>query len=207
MSETHLRQLGIASPAKLNEAIPGTTIIGAGGIGSSVAITLLKMGLRGITVYDFDKLEEHNIGNQFLPCQYEDHGYNRSFIGSFKVVALQHLANEMIAKVDEKRGRFNAALPFAFDENSQTDYRMISGVDSMATRSMIWQRVKGNCRWYIDGRMSAQQLDIYVVDMQDPKDLELYEASLFTDEEGMQEPCTARGSSIPHSLLEHTLAI
>lgn len=187
MTETHLRQMGICSPDRLNEAIPGTTIIGAGGIGSSVAITLLKMGLEGISVYDFDRLEEHNIGNQFLPYRYMDYQRYRSFIDSFKVVALQRLADDMVPH------RFNAAYPWAFDEHSLTDYLMISGVDSMTARSMIWNRVKDNCKWYIDGRMSAQQLDVYVVDMDDPQDIELYEQSLFSDDEGIQEPCTARG--------------
>ena len=189
MSETHLRQLGIASPDRLNEAIPDTTIIGAGGIGSSVAITLLKMGLLNITVYDFDTLEEHNLGNQFLP-----HRIRENFLLRKKVVALAELADSLML-YDTISDKYSALTvrAHAFHGSSPTDYLMISGVDSMSARSMIWNRVKGNCRWYIDGRMSGQQLDIYIVDMEDPQDIELYESSLFSDEEGLREPCTARG--------------
>ncbi len=63
----------------------------------------------------------------------------------------------------------------------------------MATRKMIWDAVKDKSRWLIDGRMAAQMLDLYVVDLEEEADREYYEASLYSDEEALDEPCTARG--------------
>jgi tRNA A37 threonylcarbamoyladenosine dehydratase len=40
------------------------TIIGAGATGSWLAIALAKLGIDNISIWDFDKVEEHNIPNQ-----------------------------------------------------------------------------------------------------------------------------------------------
>jgi hypothetical protein len=189
LSDFHLRQMGIASPARLLEAIPTTTVIGAGGIGSSAAMALLKMGLEHVTVYDFDDLENHNLGNQFLP-----HCLGESFLGRKKVRALEALAHSLVGYDTLIQKRLALMVnPWAFGPGEPTSYLVVSGVDSMSTRKMIWERVENHCVWYIDGRMSAQQLDIYVVRMDDETDKTLYRESLYSDEEALQEPCTARG--------------
>ena len=41
-------------------------IIGCGATGSWVALMLAKMGISNITCWDFDKVEEHNLPNQFF---------------------------------------------------------------------------------------------------------------------------------------------
>ena len=41
-------------------------VIGCGALGSWLTFFLLKMGFKNITVYDFDKIEEHNLPNQFF---------------------------------------------------------------------------------------------------------------------------------------------
>ena len=42
------------------------TIVGCGAIGSFVAISLAKMGLTKFEIWDHDKVEEHNLPNQFF---------------------------------------------------------------------------------------------------------------------------------------------
>ena len=56
-----LRQLDIADPCQFKDK--PITVIGAGGIGAATVVALAKTGFENITVYDFDKVEEHN-----LPC-------------------------------------------------------------------------------------------------------------------------------------------
>ena len=56
MSEYLVRQLDILPP---EQTITPITIIGAGAIGSFVALSLAKMGFDDITVYDFDKIESY----------------------------------------------------------------------------------------------------------------------------------------------------
>lgn len=45
-------------------------IIGCGGMGSHLAIGLARMGVRKMTLYDFDNFEEHNLHNQYLSTEY-----------------------------------------------------------------------------------------------------------------------------------------
>ena len=73
------RQLDIFDPMKFNAPV---VIIGAGALGGWVANVLTKSGVRDLTVYDFDKVEEHNLPNQ---------PYGIVDIGKLKVIALQEL--------------------------------------------------------------------------------------------------------------------
>ena len=70
------RQLDIFSPKNFTTSI---TIIGAGATGSYIAWLLAKMGCRDITVYDADKIENHNLPNQI---------YGIKDIGKKKVLAI-----------------------------------------------------------------------------------------------------------------------
>lgn len=54
-------------------------IIGCGAIGSTVAENLVRFGITNITLYDFDKVEAHNIANQM---------FRQTDIGKLKVEAL-----------------------------------------------------------------------------------------------------------------------
>lgn len=58
-----IRHQEIFDPAK--HEIP-VTIIGAGATGSRVFEALVNLGVRDITVFDFDTVEEHNLANQLF---------------------------------------------------------------------------------------------------------------------------------------------
>ena len=55
------RHMELFNPSKFNMPV---TIIGAGATGSWLALSLAKLGIEDITVYDFDIVEEHNVPNQ-----------------------------------------------------------------------------------------------------------------------------------------------
>ena len=61
------------------------TVIGVGGIGSFTVLTLAKMGFRNITIYDHDRVEQHNLPNQF---------YRIKDLKKYKVDALADLVYE-----------------------------------------------------------------------------------------------------------------
>lgn len=48
-----------------NSKQPKIVIVGAGGVGSMVALCLAKMGLINVSVIDFDEVEDHNVASQF----------------------------------------------------------------------------------------------------------------------------------------------
>ncbi len=187
---THLRQLGICDPADLNTALPSTTIVGLGGIGSSATLALYKMGLKNINAYDPDTLEEHNVGNQFLPAWTASRG---SSLGKPKGQAALDLFSDMMGP--DAMGtacfwnrRFDGQEPHPFG------YLTVITVDTMKTRKELWDAAQDSlCRWYIDGRMGAQTLRIYVIDRLSGADILHYENSLYSDDEALDEPCTARG--------------
>ena len=55
-------------------------LCGAGALGSHLAEHLLRQGVRQLTVIDFDRVEQHNLGTQ---------SYEEGDIGAFKVDALR----------------------------------------------------------------------------------------------------------------------
>lgn len=55
-------------------------IIGVGAIGSFIALTLIKLGVESLYIWDFDTVEAHNITNQV---------YDNNDIGKTKVNALE----------------------------------------------------------------------------------------------------------------------
>ena len=57
-------------------------IIGCGAIGSSVSELLVRQGVEDITLWDFDKVERHNIVNQM---------YTEAHVGKYKTEALSEI--------------------------------------------------------------------------------------------------------------------
>ena len=84
------RQNRILNP---DECYSNIHIIGAGSTGSFIALNLAKMGMKNIIVYDFDKVEEPNIPNQF---------YRIKDVGKYKVTALKQIIKENKASFSQK---------------------------------------------------------------------------------------------------------
>ncbi len=176
--EKFMRQLDIFDPAK--HQVP-VSIIGAGGIGSIVALALGKMGLDQLDVYDFDEVNEHNVPNQmFRPDQ----------LGERKVSALQEVVDDLtgvsIEPINEKIGENGNAI--------RRGGVVVSAVDSMEARTKIWESVKMNPKYqlFLDGRLGGEEIHLYTVNPCDPDHIKAYEATLFPDEEAEEVECTAK---------------
>lgn len=173
-SNRYWRQLDICPPDKL--AFP-ITVIGAGAIGSAVVVTLVKMGCSNITVFDADVLNDHNVPNQMALVEY---------IGSPKVDALAHLV-ELLCDTQIK--------PLCTNYNGQRlEGVVISAVDSMTARQMIWKAVKMRRQidLFIDARMGAELLRLYALRPTDMDAGEFFEANLYDAKDAEQLPCSAR---------------
>ena len=104
------RGIDIFNPITFDKSI---LIVGAGGIGSTTAYTLAKMGITNITVMDGDEVEIHNCSSQF---------YNSTQVNQKKVIAL--LKNiENMADV-----RINAIDSF-FDKNNPEHVSLLQSFD------------------------------------------------------------------------------
>ena len=155
---------------------------GAGGIGSWLTLLLVRAGFKPF-VYDFDEIEEHNIGGQlFRPAD----------IGKKKVKALYDIVQTFC-------GQEINTLCERIDENSTTHYFMFSAFDNMKARKdlfNVWKRSHEGCPVtpiFMDGRLVLDQLQIYCVT---PSNMDEYESTcLFDDSEVEDEACTLKQTS------------
>lgn len=67
-------------------------IVGCGSVGSTVAENLVRCGLTNLTLWDFDKVEAHNIVNQI---------FRQGDIGKLKVEALADILTEINPEVKD----------------------------------------------------------------------------------------------------------
>ena len=159
--------------------------IGPGGKGWPNVLALAKMGCSNIRVYDPDTVERHNIPNQL---------YRVGDVGEYKVNALQEIVRSYTG---------TTIYPVVAHYESQPLAEIvISAVDSMETRKRIWGTVKESLitRLYIEARMGVEVGRVYAVRLT-PLDPEAsrqagqeYEKQLYSDEEAVELPCTARAT-------------
>lgn len=170
------RQLDIVDQGALGRQ--PIVVIGAGGIGSPTVLTLAKMGVPNITVYDGDDVEAHNLPNQM---------YRLKDVGKPKVRALAEIVRDYTG--------FGITPVNAFFTDQLVNGLVISAVDSMEGehgRSAIWEKMRYNAAvpLYIDARMGAQVLRIHTVSPTNPRDIRWYEKTLYSS--GEELPCTER---------------
>ncbi len=154
------------------------TLIGCGGIGSPTALCLTKMGFPRLQLWDGDTVEPHNLPNQIFPV---------NSLGQPKAIVLAQ-------ECERYSGILPDARPEMFERGDGLEGVVISGVDSMEARKMIWRelRYRPSVQVYIEARMGGQVGIIHTLDPTDPEQIARYERTLYTDEEAQDEPCTAR---------------
>ena len=159
-----LRQQDIVDPRKL--ATANVTIIGCGAVGSFTALTLAKMGIGSITVFDPDSVEEHNIPNQF---------YRLDDIGRKKVDTISAIIGEFEKTQIIAKPRLYSKQPL--------DGIVISAVDSMDARKKIWDGIvsQKGVALYLDSRMASQVIQLYSYMPGDPFSRKAYEATLIDE--------------------------
>ncbi len=171
------RQVGIVDVEEFRDN--SIAIVGCGAIGSFVAISLAKMGLTKFHLYDFDKVEAHNLPNQF---------FKEKDIGRNKVQAIANAMTDFNRDVEIK-GFLNRVEDSRFPLDTRI---VISCVDNMKVRKYIFNKCKKDVQLFIDCRMGGLQGQIYSVDMTKKKEIKNYEKSLFSNEEASEIRCTER---------------
>jgi hypothetical protein len=176
MDEERFRQqLDIVKPEALAN-VP-VTVIGAGAIGSFTVLTLAKMGMRNITVFDFDSVEEHNLPNQF----YRLCDLGKPKAEALKKIVLEFEGIEITARNEKYKGQRLRGI-------------VIVSVDSMDVRTNIWRFIRGNpeVTFFIDSRMGAEVMQVFSLNPSDLSQCAEYEKNLFPSSEAFRERCTAK---------------
>lgn len=169
------------------EDILGTKvfIIGAGAIGSLAALSLAKMGFHNIEVWDGDTVDEVNTASQL---------YGPSHIGKTKVGALAEIIDVLTHTKIEFRNRWYAG------ENLTPKGIVLSCADSMMVRKLLFERNVYHDA-LIDSRMGAEFAALYSIDPKDAAQRDEYAKTLYTDEQAVQAPCTAKATAYTSGLL------
>ena len=147
-------------------------IIGAGGIGSWTALLAAKMGCTNITVYDDDKVEDHNVASQF---------YKEDQLGEYKVDALAKniLEQTGIDIVAEKNIEEEETIPKGL---------VIMTIDTLAERRRLGEIFKDRPIYILDGRMGGLSFEVYNVASKE------YLSTIVANDEA--EPLVCTGKSI-----------
>jgi molybdopterin/thiamine biosynthesis adenylyltransferase len=177
----YLRQTGLVPVSKFRNR--QVTLVGAGSVGSFTALTLAKMGLPKLTVYDEDRVDDHNIPNQF---------YRLKDVGKYKVKALSNILGSMTETV---------VIPFNVPYvNEPLKDTVIVATDSMFSRRLVWLEFlkQHQVRTFIEARMGAELGMVYTIRKPHdnpnlkPANRKFYEEMLYSDDEVPELPCTAK---------------
>lgn len=169
-------------------------VIGAGASGSRVVLSLAKLGLENIHVWDFDTVEAHNIANQ---------AYSQADIGRPKVEALRDLV------------KAHTGLEITIHNERVDGSQKLADVvflltDTMASRQEIWQkaiRYKIATKLMIETRMGSDQGRVYVVNPSRPAQVKGWEETLYSDDVAEASACGASISVGPTAEFISGLAV
>jgi len=143
------------------KAAKPVTLIGAGAVGSLVAVALAKMGVPRMTVWDDDDVSEHNV-----PMS----AYRLKDFMRPKVEALREIVKEASGLViDIRQEKYVGREPL--------EGAVIACVDTMEARQAVWKAVRmdPNVDILIDTRTAGKILWVFSVCPCDPDDAEYYD--------------------------------
>lgn len=169
-------------------------VLGQGGIGSWVSMLLSRIGCT-LHIYDMDIYEAHNMTGQIV---------KQAHIGMRKVEAMKAIISEFsVAEVH--------AMAEKYDEDKPTNDIVICGFDNMAARKVAFENWKKHVDYatggqvqvgersdyfFQDGRLLAEQLQIFNIPGDRMDLIEKYEKEyLFDDSEVQEAECTFKQTS------------
>ena len=165
--ERYARQEDIIGPGAMKRRIH---VLGAGGIGSWTVLTLAKMGCEKITVYDDDRVENHNVASQF---------FKEEQLGMLKVEALKD-------NVLEQTGIEIEPVSELLEEEFITEGLVVITIDSMSERIRLGKLYAEHPIFIVDGRMGGLVFELHSLDSDD------YLASTCDPKATVPEKCTAK---------------
>lgn len=144
-------------------------IIGCGATGSRIALSLAKLGVINLHLWDFDHVEEHNIANQI---------FGRGDVGKLKVEALAEI-------IKVQTGTEPTIHNEKVDGTQPLGEYVFVLTDTMASRKEIWERgirYRHLIKLMVETRMGANEGRIYCVNPTSLPDIEKWEGTLYGDD-------------------------
>ena len=155
------------------------TVIGTGAIGRQVAIQLAAIGVPGLHLVDFDKVEDGNLAAQ---------GFLEKDLKRHKVEAVADMCRSINSEVEI------VDTPSRFRKSLIVEPIIFCCVDSIDTRKFIFETVKDKCQFFVDGRMSGETLRVITASTRFPQSMEYYPSTLFAAAAAHAGSCTAKST-------------
>ncbi len=154
-------------------------VVGVGATGSKIAMSLARLGVQNIHVWDDDTIESHNIANQ---------NFNLSDIGEMKGSSIkEHIENATGTIIEVHNVRLGAT-PEPLGEV------VFNLVDTMSARKEIWEssvKLKPLTKLMIETRMGPDNGRVYAVNPIASKDIKGWEGTLYSDDVTPVSACGA----------------
>ena len=173
-----LRHMSVFSPDKWGTR--RVDVIGAGATGSKVVISLAKLGITNIHVWDFDTVEAHNIGNQL---------FGNDDIGKLKVEALKDI-------VLRQTGTTITTHNERVDGKQELGHVVFLLTDTMSSRKEIFAKglkFKARTKLVIETRMGSNGGRIHTINPSKLPEIKGWEGTLYDDDAAEISAC---GTSI-----------
>jgi sulfur carrier protein ThiS adenylyltransferase len=179
--ERDIRQRSLVPPERL--AACHAVVIGVGAIGRQVVLQLAAMGMPEMTLFDDDLVGVENLAPQ---------GYLAEDVGKFKVAASAELCRQLhpSVQVHAVATRFKRSTVKAIVKGKPVI--VFACVDSIGTRKLLWEALRYQAAFFVDGRMSAEVVRVLAVET--PATDTGYAKTLFDAREAFVGPCTARST-------------
>lgn len=172
------------------------TIAGLGGIGSYVVFMLSRLDVNTMTLYDPDIVERVNLSGQL---------YNSNQIGDYKVDAVANMI------VNYSNYYSFVAKHEKLDENSMISKVTICGFDNMKARkdafrnwtnfvARLPEEERGECL-FIDGRLAAEELQVFCIKGDDTDGERRYEPYLFSDSQAAPTVCSYKQTTFMANMI------
>lgn len=179
------RQEGFFSSCDFQDEIH---VVGVGATGSHIVDTLASMGIWNITVYDYDKVEDHNLPNQVFKLQ---------DVGKFKVDALkQH--------VKEKMGFDIKAVNKKVQAIETLSGYLVLCADSMQSQKEIMlssARMNRKVKYVLETRMGIDQGRIYLFNPSNKIHLKRWSDEWYSDDNAVESPCNVKAIACTAKLI------
>jgi hypothetical protein len=157
-------------------------VVGVGATGSRIALSLAKLGVQNLHVWDHDKVEEHNIANQL---------YRISDAGHYKVTALAQL-------IHGQTGDTIHTHKEAVTGSTRLGEAVFLLTDTMSSRREIFAGAmagKFSVKLMIETRMGVDDGRIYAVQPWNPIQARRWLHTLYDDDDATVE-ASACGTSV-----------
>lgn len=168
---------------------------GCGGIGSWLCLFLAKSGYN-FQVHDPDTIELHNLGGQF---------FKLSDIGRHKVTSvLSHIRTLGCKGI---YSGLSKRIESDFNLNYSV-FAVFSAFDNMDARKTLFNafKEKEECNIFIDGRLEAENFQVFCVLKSDENAIKTYEEEyLFNSSEVEDVPCTMKQTSHIAAMIASTM--